>query len=182
MSEFIKDKVMFRPKGIVDEYAFWLKSIARIIFGLMWFADGLLKLSPDFQIIPILIQPPYTGQNIIFRTWYAFWYDIISPIPQFWVFVIAFTEFGLAFCLIFGFMRKIGYLTGFLTSLIIWGVPEHFGGPDDSFSTNIGTGVIYAMVFLLFIVINAMEGPSHYSLDYYIEQKYHWWRMVAEFS
>ena len=79
-------------------------------------------------------------------------------------------------------MRKIGYLSVLLTSLVIWSVPEHFGGPYDPATISVGTGIIYAMVFLLFIVINAMEGPSRYSLDYYIEQKYSWWRIFAEFS
>ena len=138
-------------------------------------------MSPEFDV-SVLIVSNTNGQNIFFATWYKFWYDIITPIPEFWKLLIAFTELGLAFCLIFGFMRKIGYLSGLLTSLVIWSVPEHFGGPYDPATISVGTGIIYAMVFLLFIVINAMEGPSRYSLDYYIEQKYSWWRIFAEFS
>ena len=181
MEELIKEKIIERQEGLVHEHAVLLKSIARIIFGLMWAVDGYFKLSPDFTITPFISQD-LSGQNIIFKVWYKFWFDIINPIPQLWVFVITITEFGLAFSLIFGFMRKVGYLSGIVTSLIIWGVPERFGGPYDSFSTNIGTGIIYAMVFLLFIVINSLEGPSRYSIDYYIEQRYHWWRLLAEFS
>ena len=79
-------------------------------------------------------------------------------------------------------MRKVGYIVGIFTSLVIWGVPEGFGGPYGPTSTDIGTGIIYAMVFILFIIINALEGPSHYSVDYYIEQKYNKWRILAEFS
>ena len=181
MEDAIKEKILYRKQGIVGEHAVLLKSIARIVFGLMWAADGFFKLSPNFTITPF-ISHDLSGQNILFRTWYQFWYDIISPIPQFWVWVITLTEFGLAFSLIFGFMRKVGYLSGIITSLVIWGVPEHFGGPYDSFSTNIGTGIIYAMVFLLFIIINSLEGPSRYSIDYFIEQRFHWWRLLAEFS
>ncbi len=181
MEDLVKEKILNRPEGIVHHYAVLLKSIARIVFGLMWAADGLLKLSPDFKISPFLMSD-VSGQSLPFQIWYKFWYDIVSPMPQFWIWVITFTEFGLAFCLIFGFMRKIGYLSGILTSFIIWGLPERFGGPYDSFSTNIGTGVIYLMVFVLLIVINSLEGPSRYSLDYYIEQRYHWWRVLSEFS
>ena len=183
VEEFVREDILFRQKGFVGEHAVWLKSIARVIFGLMWFADALLKLSPPFsQNFLVLVQSQAAGQIGLIGLYYKFWNYIVTPIPLFWVFVITFTEFSLSISLIFGFMRKIGYIAGIITSLVIWSVPEHFGGPYSEFSTNIGTGIVYAMVFLLFIVINSLQGPSRYSIDYYIEKRFRWWRFLAEFS
>lgn len=181
MENVVITKLFNRPEGIVHEHAGLLKSTARILFGIFWLMDALFKLSPDFSITPFITND-VAGQNIFFATWYRFWYDIITPAPNFWLFVITFTEFSLAICLIFGFMRKVGYVSGLITSLVIWGLPERFGGPYGPFSTNIGVGIIYAIGFLFLIVINSMEGTSRYSVDYYIEQKFHWWRNLAEFS
>ena len=79
-------------------------------------------------------------------------------------------------------MRKIGYAVGIITDLVIWDVPEGFGGPYGPPSTYTGTGIIYALVFFLLIVINNLKGPSRYSVDYYIEQRISWWRKLSEFS
>lgn len=169
--------------GIIHRNATSLKSIARIVFGLIWLIDAFFKFQPEFsQNLPSLITEGAASQPSWLSGWFNFWVQITTADPAFWAFIIAFTELGLAISLIFGFMRKIGYLAGILTSFVIWGVPEGFGGPYGPTSTDIGTGIIYAMVFVLFIIINAMEGPSHYSIDYYIEQKIKWWRILAEFS
>lgn len=169
--------------GFVHKNAFFLKSFLRIVFGLIWLVDAFFKFQPEFsQNLPDLIREGATSQPNWLNSWFNFWVDATTANPIFWSYLIGLTELGLAFSLIFGFMRKFGYLVGILTSLVIWGVPEGFGGPYGPTSTDIGTGIIYAMVFLLFIMINAMEGPSHYSLDYYIEQKFRFWRIVAEFS
>jgi nitrite reductase (NO-forming) len=79
-------------------------------------------------------------------------------------------------------MRKIAYLGGMVLSLLIWAIPEGFGGPYGPGSTDIGTGIIYSFVFLSLIIINTLSGPSEYSLDYLMERKYRSWKGVAEFS
>ena len=73
---------------------------------------------------------------------------------------------------------------GVILSVLIWAVPEGFGGPYQSGSggTDIGTGIIYAIAFLGLILINATYGPSRTSLDYYIERKFPGWARVAEFG
>ena len=170
-------------KSVVHRNAYILKSLARILFGLIWLVDAFFKFQPEFaQNLPDLIKQGATSQPSWLSSWFSFWVDVTTVNPQPWAYLIAFTELAIAISLILGFMRKIGYLVGILTSLIIWGVPEGFGGPYGPTSTDIGTGIIYAMVFLLLIVVNDMEGPSHYSLDFYIEQKYKFWRVLAEFS
>jgi nitrite reductase (NO-forming) len=66
--------------------------------------------------------------------------------------------------------------------LIIWSVPEGFGGPYGPGSTDIGTGMVYAIVSFLLLVINAAFGPSRYSLDFIIERKWPRWKKIAEIN
>lgn len=170
-------------KGFIDRHAIKLKSAARILFGLIWLTDAFFKIQPEFvNSLPALIQAGAVSQPSWLNGWFSFWITVTKTDSFFFAFFIAFTELSLAICLIFGFMRKVGYLAGILTSLVIWSVPEGFGGPYGPTSTDIGTGIIYAMVFLFLIIINSLEGPSKYSIDFYIEQRFNWWRKLAEFS
>lgn len=170
-------------KSSKHKTGYLLKSITRIVFGLIWLVDSFFKFQPDFiKSLPDLIKEGAASQPAWLGGWFNLWVNVTSSNPTPWAYLIGLTELGLAISLIFGFMRKIGYSVGILTSLIIWSVPEGFGGPYGPTSTDIGTGIIYAVVFVLFIVINNLEGPSKLSVDYYIEQKYHWWKLLAEFS
>lgn len=98
----------------------------------------------------------------------------------FWVYMTGSFEILVGLALIFGFMRKIAYTGGVLLSLLIWAVPEGFGGPHGPSSADIGTGAVYAMVFLFLKIINAGYGPSKYSLDAVIERRCPGWSTVAE--
>ncbi|MCI4360861.1 MAG: hypothetical protein L3J91_04090, partial [Thermoplasmata archaeon] len=93
-------------------------------------------------------------------------------------------EVALGLALLLGLMRKIAYLGGVVLALLIWAVPEGFGGPYQSGAggTDIGTGVIYAIAFLGLIVINATYGPSRFSLDAVIERRFPAWARIAEFG
>ena len=160
-----------------------LKSLCRIIFGAVWLVDAAFKFQPSFisdysEIITSAAQTAPTWLS----GWFAFWVSATSSNPTLWAYIIAFSELAVALSLIFGFMRRIGYSGGFLLSLLIWSIPEGFGGPYGPGSTDIGTGIIYAIVFLMLIMINAMEGPSRYALDFYIEKRVKWWRKLSEFS
>jgi len=78
-------------------------------------------------------------------------------------------------------MRKITYVSGLFLSFIIWAVPEGFGGPYGPNSTDIGTGIVYGLAFLMLIVINVSFRPSRYSLDFILERRWPGWKKVAEF-
>jgi thiosulfate dehydrogenase (quinone) large subunit len=91
-------------------------------------------------------------------------------------------ELALAFGIIFGFLRKLSYTVSLFLSLIIWAVPEGFGGPYGPGSSDIGTGIVYAIVSFMLLVMNATFGPSRYSLDFLIERKWRWWRKLAEIN
>ena len=69
-----------------------------------------------------------------------------------------------------------------LSRKAIWSVPESFGGPYDPSATDIDTGIIYAIAFLMLMIINMQGGASKYSLDKVIEKRVKWWRKLAEFG
>jgi nitrite reductase (NO-forming) len=85
---------------------------------------------------------------------------------------------------IFGFMQKIAYTGGVILSLQIWTIPEGSGGSyvGGSGTTDIGTGIIYAVAFLGLILISATYGPSRHSHDYYIERRFPGWARIAGFD
>src|SRR5438034_6109430 len=111
------------------------------------------------------------GQPAWLQPWFGFWSQTVSANPAFFVTTIGLLELALGFALVFGFVHKLAYTGGILLSLIIWSVPEGFGGPYGPSSTDIGTGIIYAFVFLLLMIDNATLGPSRWSLGCPIQQR-----------
>ncbi len=65
-------------------------------------------------------------------------------------------------------------------SLLVWATAEGFGGPYTSGASDIGTAVIYALVFMALLALSAYAGPARYSTDYYLEKRIGWWWRVAE--
>jgi nitrite reductase (NO-forming) len=84
------------------------------------------------------------------------------------------------FSVLFGFARKLTYIAAATFSVLIWATVEGFGGPYTSGASDIGTAVIYAVVFLGLLALNYYAGPSRLSVDYYIERRVSWWWKVAE--
>ena len=172
-----------KKRNFIYRNAVYIKSIARITFGFVWLIDAYFKFQPGFvQNFSNLIQAGGQGQPAWLAPWFSFWVNFTSMNPAAWGYVIAFSELAIAISLIFGFMRRIGYSGGFVLSLLIWSIPEGFGGPYSPSSTDIGTAIIYAIVFIMLIVINAEQGTSRYSVDSYMEKRFKWWKKVAEFS
>jgi len=69
-------------------------------------------------------------------------------------------ELALASALILGLLRRMAFTFGFFLSLVIWSVPEGFGGPYGPGSTGIGTGNVHALVFVFLPLINATFGQG----------------------
>ncbi len=157
-----------------------LKSLFRIVFGGLWLIDGAFKFVPGFvDQFPGMISG--SGQPDWLQGWFTFWANQASANPAFWVDLVGILELALGLGLVFGFMRKIAYIGGAVLSLFIWAVPEGFGGPYGAGSTDPGGGVVYAMVFLMLIVINSAYGSSRWSLDHLIERRWPGWAALAEF-
>jgi nitrite reductase (NO-forming) len=160
---------------------YWLKSLIRIVFGIVWLIDGYLKFQPGFvDSFPDLIKS--SGQPSWLQPWFNFWYNITVGNAAPFVYGIGILEVSLGVALILGVLRKLAYVGGLLLSLLIWAVPEGFGGPYGPGSTDIGTGIAYSFVFLSLMIINAISGGSKYSLDYLIERRVRSWKRLAEFG
>ncbi len=160
-----------------------IKTFIRVVFGFAWLIDGFLKFQAGMPGTFVqMIQGAASGQPAWLGSWFAFWANTVSANPAFFVYFIGTAEVLLGLALIFGFMRKITYIGGIILSLFIWSIPEGFGGAYGPSSTDIGTGIIYAFVFLALMVINAGYGPSRLSLDRWIEKHVKWWHKLAEFE
>lgn len=158
-----------------------LKSVFRVVFGIIWMIDGALKFQPGVaDSFSGLVSSQAQGQPGWLHGWFSFWAAQAAANPGLWVYGTGVLELALAFALLTGFMRKIAYTGGIFLSLLIWAVPEGFGGPYGPGSTDIGTGVVYAVVFLFLMVLNALQGPSRYSLDWFLERRWPSWRRLAE--
>jgi uncharacterized membrane protein YphA (DoxX/SURF4 family) len=165
----------------IAKNVYWLKSFIRIILGIVWLIDGSLKFQPGFvDSFSGLIKS--AGQPGWLQPWFNFWYHVTVGNAAPFVYGIGILEISLGVALVLGVVRKLAYMGGLILSLLIWAVPEGFGGPYGPGSTDIGTGIAYSFVFLSLIIINAMSGTSKYSLDYLIERRFPSWKRVAEFG
>ena len=157
------------------------KDAVRIGFGVIWLIDAALKWQPGFRAnFMSTLMGEAQGQPSWLRWWFHLWINIEHPQPTLWAYLAAGTETVIALALIFGFARKATYIGAILFSLLIWSTAEGFGGPYTSSSTDIGTAVIYAVVFAALLALNYEAGPSRFSVDYLIEQRVPWWHRVAE--
>jgi hypothetical protein len=94
--------------------------------------------------------------------------------------VVAAVETLIATALIFGFARKSTYIAAAVFSLLIWSTAEGFGGPYTAGSTDVGASIIYVVVFLGLLALNAYTGTSQYSVDRWLERRISWWWRLAE--
>ncbi len=158
-----------------------LKRVLAIVFGFFWLVDGALKFHPQTVAnFPAMVQDAGAGQPAWLSGWFSFWATQADANPALWVYLTGTLELALAFALIAGFLRKAAYGAGFALSLFIWGVPEGFGGPYGPGSTDIGTGIVYALFFVALMLINATFGPSRFTLDSWIERRWPSWSRLAE--
>ncbi len=162
-----------------------LKTIFRVLLGVAWLTDGILKYTSGY--VSNFLGDVQTSQSTApgwLSGWYSFWATQATNNSTLIVYTVGTFEVLLGLALLFGFMRKFAYAGGVVLALLIWAVPEGFGGSYayGSGTTDVGTGIIYAIAFLGLIVISATYGPSRYSLDYFIERRFPGWARIAEFS
>jgi nitrite reductase (NO-forming) len=93
----------------------------------------------------------------------------------------AIVESAIAFALLAGFARKTTYIGGAVWSLLIWSTAEGFGRMPSGVATDIGTAILYAVVFVALLVLDVRgRGTRPWSLDAVIERRLPWWRLFAE--
>jgi hypothetical protein len=77
--------------------------------------------------------------------------------------------------------RRSIYLSGIIWSIAIWTIPEGFGGSFLSGATDIGTGIMYALLFAVLYTLETLPtATGAWSLDRRIERIAPWWRILAE--
>jgi len=156
-------------------------SAVRITFGIVWLIDASLKWLPGFRSsFAEQIQAAADGQPAWLHGWFAFWINVLEPRAGMFAMLVAVIETGIALSLILGFARKTTYVLAIGFSVLIWATAEGFGGPYASGASDIGTAVIYAVVFLALLVIEANAEPSRYTIDAWLERRWPSWSRVAE--
>ena len=159
----------------------WPKDALRISFGVIWLIDAVLKWLPGFRSGYMgMIMGQAQDQPGWLRGWFDFWINLQRPRAMFFAYLVAVVETLIAVALIVGFARKLTYISAAGFSLLIWATAEGFGGPYTSGSSDIGTAVIYAVVFAGLIALSYYAGPARYSADFYLEKKISWWWRLAE--
>ena len=159
----------------------WPKDALRITFGVIWLIDATRKWLPGFRASYMsVIMAEAQGQPGWLRPWFDFWIRFQHPEAMFLAYLAAVLETLIAVALIAGFARKLTYLSAIAFSLVIWGTAEGFGGPYTSGASDIGTAVIYAVVFAALLTLSYYTVPSPYTADYYLEKKISWWWRIAE--
>jgi thiosulfate dehydrogenase [quinone] large subunit len=159
----------------------WPKDALRIVFGLIWLVDAILKWLPGFRANYMdTIMGVSQDQPGWLQPWFRFWIDLQHPRANFFAYLVATIETLIALALIFGFARKVTYISAAVFSLLIWATAEGFGGPYTAGSADIGTALIYALVFSALLALSYYVETSRVTLDYYLERRISWWWMVAE--
>jgi uncharacterized membrane protein YphA (DoxX/SURF4 family) len=105
---------------------------------------------------------------------------MVAPNSGFFAYSTAVIETLIAVAVIVGFARKFTYISAALFSVLIWATVEGFGGPYSSSSTEIGTAVIYAVVFMGLLALDYETSPSRFSVDSLIERRVSRWHRIAE--
>ncbi len=155
-------------------------AILRVAFGLVWAVDAMLKWLPGFRdSFGAMLDGASQGQPGWLRPWFDLWTGLPHGEVATLAYLSAVTETFLAVALLAGFARKSTDLLGAGYSLMVWATGEGFGGPYRSGSTDVGAALIYAIVFAALLVIDR-PGPDPYSVDSRLEQRFSWWRRIAE--
>lgn len=158
----------------------WHVAVLRITFGFMWAIDASFKWRSTFRDnFLAAIQSAGQGQATWLHGWFNFWSTLLAYNPHLFAYIVAAIESLIAIALLLGLARRSTYLAAALFSLLIWATAEGFGGPYGNSATDIGTGIVYAVVFLALYGLDRLAVPAKWSVDRYIQQKLPWWVAIA---
>jgi nitrite reductase (NO-forming) len=152
-------------------------AFTRIAFGLVWAIDAYFKWQPAFaNNFVSYLQETFDGQPAVIQAWLDFWIKFVGINPHLFARIVALGETGIAIGLILGLFSNLAYVSGALLSLVIWAVPEGFGGPYTTGATDVGTGIIYVFVFLGLFLLSA---GHYYGLDRILRDKLGKWGFLS---
>lgn len=157
------------------------RAALRVAFGIIWAVDAALTWTPEFAVHYVgYLHNAARGQPGWSSFWFDMWIALVTPRAGLFVWLTRIAETVIACALLAGLGRKTLYAAGALFSLLIWSTAEGFGGPYTAGATNMGAAIAYLLIFIALIAIDTGTGPNPYSLDYYIERHWPFWRRVAE--
>lgn len=169
-----------------SQYSLWAVTAAgalRAAFGLVWAIDAYFKWQPAFfNNYLSYITGIVSGQPVWLLPWFNAWVSVIQINPAFFALMTCLIESTIAIGLLFGLGRKWIYLLGGVFALLIWSIPEGFGGPYTPGATDVGGGLIYVLMFGTLIIIDFVQGRSPYSVDFYIGKRFPAWKRLVEWA
>lgn len=153
----------------------------RVVFGVVWLIDAVLKWLPGFRAGYMdTIMSQLDDQPGWLQPWFRFWIDLQHPAVPLFAYLVAIIETLIAVTLIVGFAQKIAYSAAVVFSLLIWSTAEGFGGPYTSGSADVGTALIYALVFAALLLFSYYQGTAPLTVDAWLERRVTWWHRVAQ--
>ncbi len=151
--------------------------ILRIAFGIVWTIDASFKWQPAFvNHVTSYLSGAIQGQPHAIQSWIQFWLNIVRIDPHLFARMTALTESLLALTLILGVFTNVACIGGAILSFMIWSTAEGFGGPYVAGSTDIGTSIIYVLVFAALFLSSA---GTYFGLDPYLGPKLGSWSFVS---
>ena len=138
-----------RSRRIPSPSAGWTGTTVRLLFGVIF---GIRRGTQVAAGLPRhLPHPAQVGGRrpaVLAARLVPVWISLQSSAPAAFATLVGLTETGLALVLLLGVARRAGYTAGVMYTLLLWGVGEGFGGPYRSGATDIGPGIIYALLFV----------------------------------
>jgi thiosulfate dehydrogenase (quinone) large subunit len=154
----------------------------RILFGAVWAIDAYLKWQPSFiRSYADSVVSAAHGQPDWLRPWFRLWRHLVAVDPRLLAHATAVIETLIALALLLGIGRRAVYLFGAVWSLGIWVIPEGFGGSFLAGATDIGTAIMYALVFVTLYSLETLPAATGaWTLDRRLEHRIGWWHKLAE--
>jgi thiosulfate dehydrogenase [quinone] large subunit len=152
-------------------------ALTRISFGLVWMTDAYFKWQPAFANNFVdYLKETFDGQPALIQSWLNFWINLVDINPHLFARIVALGETGIAIGLLLGLFSNLDYAAGIILALVIWSVPEGFGGPYTAGATDVGAGIIYVFGFLGLFLLSAGQ---HYGLDRILRPKLGRWGFLS---
>ena len=153
------DAVSTRDQSAVAAPRAALWTAARLLFGLLWAFDAILKWVPYFlthfldQLTSVL-----PGQPVWLAAYIGLIIVVVKAVgPVLVAVVVALTETAIAVSVLTGRWLALSVPLGILYSLAVWTSAEAFGGPFSRAGTGVrgnvlGNVLIYVLIFLFMLV------------------------------
>lgn len=151
--------VQFQQEGKDVPLASWKLNAfgaLRIVFGVIWGIDAWFKWQPDFiNTFATYLMGAQEDQPTWVHHWIGFWLNVVHVDPTVFAYMVAVGETAIAIALLLGVFTNVTVVAGSLLSLMIWSTAEGFGGPYTSGATDVGSAVIYPLVFVGLFLVSA---------------------------